>query len=111
MLRARSASKGGLNTAMATESVNALVAAWFAGEHSMFDACTEEPELGWSAIQEILKRNLPDEDMADLAAGPLETLLAWHGTAFIDRVEQRAATDTRFNHLLGGVWRNIPQEI
>jgi hypothetical protein len=95
---------------MATDSVDTLVAAWFAGEHSMFDACTEEPELAWSAIQEILRRKVSDEEMALLAAGPMETLLAWHGDAFIDRVERQAATDARFNYLLGGVWRNTMRD-
>jgi hypothetical protein len=88
------------------------VAAWFAGEHTMFDACTEEPDLAWSAILAILRSDLSDEQRASLAAGPLETLLAWHGEGFIDRVEHQAALDRRFNYLLGGVWQcGMPQEI
>jgi hypothetical protein len=39
-----------------------------------------------------------------LAAGPLEDLLVHHGPAVIDRVEQLARDDSRFNLLLGGVW-------
>jgi hypothetical protein len=97
---------------MTSDPVESLVSAWFGGEHTMFDASTEEPDLAWSAIQEILRRELSEDEKALLAAGPLETLLAWHGPAFIDRVERQAAADGRFNHLLGGVWRcGMPQDI
>ena len=41
-----------------------------------------------------------------LAAGPVEDLLVHHGPAVIDRIEQIAETDDRFNLLLGGVWQS-----
>ena len=44
--------------------------------------------------------------IAVLAAGPLEDLLAKRGEDFIDRVEELARKDPKFNDLLGGVWRN-----
>lgn len=88
------------------ESVDELVKAWIAGEHTMFDACLYNPENAWAATLLILERDLSPEDKAVLAAGPLETLLARHGPAFIDRVEERAGTDERFNHLHGGVWQS-----
>ena len=47
-----------------------------------------------------------------LAGGPLETLLAWHGQAFIDRVEYEARNNDAFRQLLGGVWRqDMPDDI
>jgi hypothetical protein len=97
---------------MSDQSLNEVVSAWFDGDHLMFDACTEEPELAWSAILRILDRQLTDEQKALLAGGPLETLLSWHGAAFIDRVEQLALSSSAFRHLLGGVWRqDMPSEI
>lgn len=78
----------------------------------MFDVCTEQPEVAWSATLRLLTRDLKEEELALLAAGPLETLLAYHGEAFIERVEREAQDNPRFNHLLGGVWRHdMPEEI
>src|SRR5260370_42031758 len=90
---------------MLTQRVKLLAAAWFAGEYTMFDACTERPEIAWQAILEISQHDLTDEQKALLAGGPLETLLAWHGADFIGLVEEEARRSPRFNHLLGGVWR------
>jgi hypothetical protein len=41
-----------------------------------------------------------------LSAGPLESLLAGHGEAFIDRIELEAHADPSFAELLGGVWQS-----
>lgn len=60
----------------------------------------------WQFILAIYKRDLPDKVIAVLAAGPLEDLLAKRGVAFIDRIEELARKDPKFNYLLGGVWRN-----
>jgi hypothetical protein len=100
--------------AVEPERISTLVAAWFAGdsEGAMYDASTEEPETAWQVILEILKRELTDDQRALLAAGLMEDLLVWHGAAFIERVEEEAKANTRFNHLLGGVWRRgMPVEI
>ena len=89
-----------------------LISDWFAGDSLMFDAATEEPEQAWLAILGILQRDLSQDQLADLAAGPLETLLSWHAPAFISRVEVEAAKNPRFNKLLGGVWKqDMPDEI
>jgi hypothetical protein len=97
---------------MGEEKVSDVVAAWFSGEHTMFDACTEEPEIAWQAILKILQSDLTDELKALLAGGPLETLLSCHGAAFIDRIVEEAKSNPRFTDLLGGVWRqDMPEEI
>jgi hypothetical protein len=69
------------------------------------DAAREDPEAAWCAILNLLERDLTDEQISLLAAGPLEDLLSEHGAAFIDRVEQEVSANKRFDHLLGGVWR------
>ncbi|GEP46393.1 DUF6869 domain-containing protein [Brevifollis gellanilyticus] len=78
----------------------------------MFEACTDAPEIAWSAIQQIFQHELTAKQISVLAAGPVETLLAYHGPAFIERVEQEARQSDRFRYLLTGVWRNsMTQEI
>ena len=96
------------------ERIATLVAEWLDGrdDGEMFDACTENPEAAWQVILTLVDRELTEDQVADLAAGPMEDLLVWHGSRFIDRVEEKATTDTRFNFLLGGVWRReMPQQI
>ncbi len=63
------------------------------------------PERAWQIILVLSEQTLDPDFTALLAAGPMEDLLSDHGPAFIDRVEERAATDPKFNHMLGGVWR------
>lgn len=97
---------------MSEQAISAVAEAWFGDDPTMFDACTEEPEVAWPAILQVLQRDLTEDQTALLAAGPLETLLCWPGAAVISRVEQEAQRNPRLNHLLGGVWRSdMPEEI
>ena len=97
---------------MCQQSVSEIVEDWLKqslreeGDVSLFDVVHDEPEVAWPTILQILERELTKDQMAVLAAGPLEDLLAFHGPEFIDRVESEAARNPRFNHLLGGVWQN-----
>ena len=103
-----------MSTAEDFEKVSKRVEAWFAGdsEGAMYDASTDEPEIAWQAILEILKRELTTEQRALLAAGPMEDLLVRHGAAFIGRVEAEANVNPHLNHLLGGIWRReMPTEV
>jgi hypothetical protein len=78
----------------------------------MFDTVYDSPEVAWPAILEILARELTDDQISSLAAGPLEDLLTVHGPEFIERVEHEARQNARFNHLLEGVRQNeMPLEI
>jgi len=95
---------------MSRERVNDLVSEWFRGDYLMFDACIDEPEAVWLAILEISGRELTDEQKSLLAGGALETLLARHGPAFIERVEAEATNNPEFNYLLGGIWRQDMSE-
>ena len=99
---------------MNDQKLNELVAAWFEGDGggTMHEACSQDPETAWQSILQILTRELADDEKSLLAAGPLEDLLALHGSTFIDRMEAEAKRNPRFNDLLGGVWpRRIPREI
>jgi len=82
------------------------------GEFKFKWAPRDDPEITWLAIVELSRQPLSDEQIALLAAGPLEDVLAHHGEAFIDRVEREARVYRAFRHLLGGVWRNsIPEPV
>ena len=97
---------------MSNQTVIKNVAAFFDGDIGLFEVCTEQREDAWLVIQAILRHDLTDDQMSVLAAGPLETLLSWHGAAPIERVEEEARRNPKFNDLLGGVWRGaMPDEI
>jgi hypothetical protein len=82
-----------------------LVADFLSGEDiSMFPAIDGEPEALWEAIVELSRMELTKEQIALLAAGPVEDLLTNHGPAYIDRVEIEARQRPKFRYLLGGVW-------
>jgi hypothetical protein len=92
-------------TRMETFTVAEVVKQWFESDKTMFDACTEAPEIAWSAILQILQHELTEKQTSLLAAGPVETLLSHHGPTFIERVEREARQSPRFRDLLAGVWR------
>ena len=101
-----------------------IVDAWIAGENAEHNS--PEYQRNWWAIERVLdwslerdteqlwqfilaaykRKEMSQKAAAVFAAGPIEDLLAFDGTRFIDRVEELARKDPRFNWLLGGVWRN-----
>jgi hypothetical protein len=83
-----------------------LVQAFHDGEITFNGAAREAPDAAWQAIVALSRQALTDRQIAVLAAGPLEDLLAYHGPAFIDRVEKEARVYAAFRDLLGGVWRS-----
>jgi hypothetical protein len=79
----------------------------FGASGRLLDLRLEGPcEDLWRVIQAAYPRPMSDEAFAMLAAGPVEGLLCSAGAAFIDRVEQLAESNVRFNHLPGGVWKS-----
>jgi hypothetical protein len=78
----------------------------------MFDECTENPEVAWGAIRQLARTDLNEEEIGLLAAGPVETLLCWHGEEFIDRIVEEARKNPILNKILGGVWRSdMPEAV
>ncbi|MEW5757286.1 MAG: DUF6869 domain-containing protein [Pseudomonadota bacterium] len=69
--------------------------------------CRKDPDKAWSIILLIFHATNSDFVLDNLAAGPLESLLAWNGPKVIRWVETEAASDERFKTLLGGVWQNL----
>lgn len=87
-----------------------LVAAFRNGEITFNGATRNAPESAWCAIVELSRQPLTQDEIAVLAAGPLEDLLAYHGRDFIDRIEKEARVYGSFRHLLGGVWPSSIEE-
>ena len=83
----------------------------------LYDAARREPMVAWAAIKSVIGRysevELFGSDdteakrlLANIAAGPLEGLLAEHGSGIIAIVEAEARRDRRMFWTLGCVWRN-----
>ena len=84
------------------------------------DAPQDHPEVWTFAVLADLARAAPDlcvdvilaalplcqgpDDIALVAAGPLEDVIATHGAAIIDRIEAAAPQSARLRLALSGVW-------
>ena len=62
-------------------------------------------ELQWDVILEGVRQAVGDEDLATIAAGPLEGFLGRHGAAWIDRVQGEVRSNPKFARALTGVWQ------
>ncbi len=69
---------------------------------------SDEPEIAWSLILDILKKDSTDLILGRLSIGPLEDLLIRHGEDFIDRVEEEARKNSKFRYMMKGLWKMDP---
>lgn len=60
----------------------------------------------WKLILAAYAKDMSPRVFAVLAAGPLEDLLCNFGSNYINRIEELARKDPKFNELLGGVWKS-----
>jgi hypothetical protein len=79
---------------------------WWAVDAALDWVIEDKHEALWEFILRSFEQEMSDKAFGVLAAGPLEDLLADFGELYIQRVEELARKNPRFNHLLGGVWRN-----
>lgn len=76
------------------------------------EICERDPKLCLEILGEICAKSNNDWVISNLAAGPLEDLLARHGESIISDVEARARTDLAFREALSAVWQNvIPNDV
>ncbi|RUL71051.1 DUF6869 domain-containing protein [Dyella choica] len=68
------------------------------------DLVKNDPEVAFAFIVLVIKEKPNDFAFANLAAGPMEDLLVFHGERMIDLVENEAKQNPDFDDLLGGVW-------
>jgi hypothetical protein len=69
--------------------------------------CMDAPEQCWEIILSILAKTDDEWVLTNLAAGPVESLVASHGDVVISWLEREAARSPAFRELLGGVWQNL----
>ena len=69
-----------------------------------FELAHKHPDLGFAATEAALAACESPEEVAVVAAGPLEDLIAQHGALLIDRIEARGEDSPRFAYALTGVW-------
>jgi hypothetical protein len=79
---------------------DALAWAWEAVNVSGF----EEPERKLEQILALLAVAPDDWQIGLLAAGPLEDLVRYRGSAVIDRIAGEARHDPRLRQALDGIW-------
>jgi hypothetical protein len=85
---------------------------WWAVEKAMFCGGDVDGKDLWQFILAVTAKSPPKSVLAVTAAGPLEELVGYAGTDFIDRIEAKARRNASFRYLLGGVWRHgAPEEI
>lgn len=72
-----------------------------------------KPKQLWRLIVAVLERDVSEEVLGMIAAGPLEDLLSDWGQDYIERVEELARTNEKFRHLLRGVygWTQMPKDV
>ena len=66
----------------------------------------KSPEEAWEYILKIATSTSNERVLSNLAAGPLEDLLVFHGPVFIDRIETYTRQNPPFVSVIKGVWQN-----
>ncbi len=68
--------------------------------------CDEEPERGLAITIAICDSTEDEFVLANVAAGPLEDLLARHGNRVVDQLESWARQEIKHRRVLASVWKN-----
>jgi hypothetical protein len=102
-----------MTTASDDEIINGYLA-YYSGDKLSFwafdDVCdllSQDPERLWRITLCMISRTSDETTLAYIAAGPLEDIIAKHGSVFIDRVELIAKNDPQFFRALKHVWGHI----
>jgi hypothetical protein len=66
---------------------------------------TAAPDHQCQFIRAAVAHAESDDELGQIAAGPVEHLLGWHGEKLIAQVEQQAGADPKFARMLTGVWK------
>jgi hypothetical protein len=79
---------------------------------TIWNLTLEAPIGCWGVILTIFKKDRSELILDDLAAGPIESLLAFNGRKVIGLLENAAVEFPEFRAMLSGVWRNaIPEDV
>ena len=72
---------------------------WDTPQDVLFSLTHDHPEIAWEVICE-LAATAPEDLLAVVGVGPVETFLHRNAETFIDRIESRAREDSRFRACL-----------
>lgn len=79
---------------------------------TLSEFCGKNPEYAWRVIVEIYDNDPGEMVVANLAAGPLEDLLVFHGRLALGWISHQCSNDAGFVKVLQMVWRNaMPEEV
>lgn len=70
----------------------------------MVELLWHDPDAAWVVTRELVQQASGGEELAYVAAGPLEELLRLHGARFAQEVITEARRDRKFRRALTGVW-------
>lgn len=70
----------------------------------MFHLCQDAPSIALECVVCAARQPLSQFQASCIAAGSLEDIIADHGPAVIERIEELAGESARFRYLLSGVW-------
>lgn len=68
------------------------------------DLACDSPFDAWECIKDIFDQTSSESVLKNLAAGPLEELLFYHGASIIDELEILSRQNPLFAKLVKGVW-------
>lgn len=70
----------------------------------LMDIVLDDPSEAWRVTVALIDRADGEEELAAVAAGPLEDLIRDHAGAFADRIVAEAHANDRFRKALNYVW-------
>jgi len=75
--------------------------------NSLIRTTLSNPEKAWHIILEILQQTDDEWVLTNVAAGPLEDLLAQHPDTAINLLEEEVQHNKKLRSILNGVWQNL----
>ena len=70
----------------------------------MVELMRDDPDEAWAVTKALIAQAANEEELAYVAAGPLEELLQEHGARFEKEIFIEARRDPTFRRALTGVW-------
>lgn len=79
-------------------------------EYAYWDILTDfvyaNDKHAWPIILHIINNSKDEFVIANVAAGPLESLIAQNGQEYLDKIAVEARQNPKFLYALRGVWQN-----
>jgi hypothetical protein len=69
-----------------------------------------QPQECWTVVMKVFNETDDEWVLTNLAAGPLESLVARHADKIIPLLESEASKNERFRDMLSSVWKNLMPE-